>query len=85
MSQNGGSGTCNTSANAANFKSYANAAAAGWVGNALYRWDGAAYTFRTYNDPDPAMKANLQLWQGYWLQVTDANAANTYSLIVVKP
>lgn len=85
VSQNGGSGTCNASANAATFKSYANAAAAGWVGNALYRWDGAAYTFRTYNDPDPAMKATLQLWQGYWLQVTDANAANTYSLIVVKP
>ncbi|WDT74563.1 MAG: fibronectin type III domain-containing protein [Candidatus Manganitrophus sp.] len=85
VSQNGGSGTCNASANAATFKSYANAAAAGWVGNALYHWDGAAYTFRTYNDPDPAMKATLQLWQGYWLQVTDANAANTYSLIVVKP
>ncbi|MBI3804504.1 MAG: fibronectin type III domain-containing protein [Nitrospirae bacterium] len=85
VGQNGGTGTCTSSANAANFKSYANAVAAGWVGNALYRWDGAAYTFKTYNDPDPAQKATLQLWQGYWLQVTDANAANTYNLIVVKP
>lgn len=85
VSQNGGSGTCNSSANAANFKSFANAVAAGWVGNALYRWNGTAYTFKTYNDPDPTQKATLQLWQGYWLQVTDANAANTYSLIVVKP
>ena len=85
VSQNGGTGTCTASVNLANFKSYANAVAAGWVGNALYRWDGNAYTFRTYNDPDPTLKAALHLWQGYWLQVIDANAANTYSLIVMKP
>lgn len=85
VSQNGGAGTCNSSANAANFKSYANAVAAGWVGNALYRWDGNTYTFRTYNDPDPSLKAALQLWQGYWLQVTDANPANVYTLVIVKP
>jgi len=85
VSRNGGAGTCTSSVNDGNFKSYANAVAAGWVGNALYRWDGTSYTFRTYNDPDPTLKATLQLWQGYWLQVTDANAANTYSLVVVKP
>jgi hypothetical protein len=85
VSRNGGAGTCTTAANDANFKSYANAVAAGWVGNSLYRWDGNTYTFRTYNDPDPTLKAMLQLWQGYWLQVVDANPANTYSLLVVKP
>jgi hypothetical protein len=85
VGRNGGTGTCTAATNDANFKSYANAVGAGWVANSLYRWDGNSYTFRTYNDPDPTLKAVLQLWQGYWLQVADANPANTYSLVVVKP
>ena|GEM_PF-3608945 len=83
VSQNGGTGTCTASVNLSNFKSFANAVAAGWVGNALYQWNGTTYTFNTYNDP--TQKAVLRLWQGYWLQVIDANGANTYKLIVVKP
>ncbi|MCG3116481.1 MAG: fibronectin type III domain-containing protein [Candidatus Manganitrophus sp. SA1] len=91
VGRNGGSGaTCvpGTGAgttNDANYKSYANAQAAGWlIGNALYQWDGATYSFKTYNDPDPTLKATLKLWQGYWLQVSD-NTGNTFTLFIFEP
>lgn len=44
-------------------KSYEDAVIAGWVGNAIYNYNGSTYDFSMYSD------AILKLWQGYWVSV----------------
>ncbi|HUJ79293.1 MAG TPA: LamG-like jellyroll fold domain-containing protein [Nitrospiria bacterium] len=59
---------------------FAQAVAAGVVGNAVYVWTGAAEVPVTYNASPPAL---LQPWQGYELFVTDATCA--YQLLIPQP
>ena len=57
-------------------KSYEDAVIAGWVGNAIYNYNGSIYNFSIYTD------ATLKLWQGYWVAVLQ----NTqFEIIIYKP
>ena len=49
---------------------------AGWVGNAVYNFDGSTYNFSIYRD------TNLKLWHGYWLAVLQEGL---FELVVPKP
>ncbi len=57
-------------------KSYEDAVIAGWVGNAIYNYNGSTYDFSMYTD------ATLSLWQGYWVSVLQ-NAQ--FEIIIYKP
>ena len=57
-------------------KSYEDAVIAGWVGNAIYNYNGSIYNFSIYTD------ATLKLWQGYWVAVLQ-NAQ--FEIIIYKP
>ncbi len=57
-------------------KSYEDAVIAGWVGNAIYNYNGSTYDFSIYTD------ATLKLWQGYWVAVLQ-NAQ--FEIIIYKP
>ncbi|MBI4714890.1 MAG: putative Ig domain-containing protein [Nitrospirae bacterium] len=60
-------------------RSFEAAARAGWVGNALYPFDGLSYGFLAVNeDPSPA----LEPWKGFWLSAKDDAA---YELIFSRP
>ena len=57
-------------------KNYEDAVIAGWVGNAIYNYNGSTYNFSEYTD------AILKLWQGYWVAVLqDAQ----FEIIIYKP
>jgi hypothetical protein len=53
----------------------------GWVGNAVYDYNGSGYNFTLYSS------AILEPWKGYWLWVMNNNVlnGNTYELIVPQP
>lgn len=55
---------------------FAAAVSAGWVGNAVYNFNGSTYDFVGFNE------AVLKLWQGYWLAVS---GDGSYELIITKP
>ena len=57
-------------------KSYENAVIAGWLGNAIYNFNGSTYDFSMYTD------ATLKLWQGYWVSILQGDQ---YELIMYKP
>jgi hypothetical protein len=52
----------------------------GWVGNAIYIYDGAGNVAAAYNGTPPVV---LQPWQGYWFQVLKNDC--TYELVIPKP
>ncbi|HEY5594288.1 MAG TPA: LamG domain-containing protein, partial [Nitrospiria bacterium] len=60
---------------------YATAVTNGWVGNAVYSYNGSGYSFILYSS------AVLDPWKGYWLWVrnNDVVNGNTYELIVPTP
>ena len=57
-------------------KSYEDAVIAGWLGNAIYNFNGSTYDFSMYTD------ATLKLWQGYWVSILQGDQ---YELIMYKP
>ncbi len=57
-------------------KSYEDAIIAGWVGNAIYNYNGSTYDFYMYTD------ATLKLWQGYWVSILQ-NAQ--FEMLIYKP
>ncbi|MEK6584533.1 MAG: fibronectin type III domain-containing protein, partial [Nitrospirota bacterium] len=57
-------------------KSYEDAVIAGWLGNAIYNFNGSTYDFNIYTD------ATLKLWQGYWVSILQGDQ---YELIIYKP
>ncbi len=57
-------------------KNYEDAVIAGWVSNAIYRYNGSTYDFDLYTD------ATLKLWQGYWISVLQNGQ---YEIIIYKP
>jgi hypothetical protein len=70
-------------------KSFADAATANWVANAIAVWDGAADISVAYNDVVPA---RLQPWQGYRFRVVDDDPTIvaspdgcSYELVIPKP
>ena len=71
LRQNGNNATC---------KTWADAVTAGWVGNAIYSFNGSSYVPLTTTDTLPAL---FEPWKGYWLYVADT--ANTYELVIVRP
>lgn len=58
------------------FKSYEDAVIAGWLGNAIYNFNGSTYDFSMYTD------ATLKLWQGYWVSILQGDQ---YELVIYKP
>ncbi|MBI5197013.1 MAG: fibronectin type III domain-containing protein [Nitrospirae bacterium] len=58
-------------------KTLEGAVTAGWVGNALYEFNGSTYTYQPY------LEARLKLWHGYWLAVL--SEVGSYELIISKP
>lgn len=57
-------------------KNYEDAVIAGWVGNALYNYNGSTYDFELYTE------ARLKLWRGYWLAVLQNGQ---YEIVIYKP
>jgi hypothetical protein len=57
-------------------KTLAEAVSSGWVGSALYSFNGSTYGFVHYSD------AVIQLWQGYWVAVL---ADGLYEMVISKP
>lgn len=57
-------------------KTFEQAVVAGWVGNAIYSYNGSTYDFAVHST------ATLKLWHGYWLAVL---GEEMYELIITKP
>jgi len=57
-------------------KNYEDAVIAGWVGNAIYYYNGVLYDFIMYTD------AKLKIWQGYWVEVLQNSH---FEIIIYKP
>ncbi|HEY5593918.1 MAG TPA: hypothetical protein VIL61_02020, partial [Nitrospiria bacterium] len=74
-------GTVYVRQNGSSCVDYATAVTNGWVGNALYYYNGSGYSFILYSS------AVLEPWKGYWLWVrnNDVVNGNTYELIVPTP
>ena len=59
-----------------NLKNFQDAVIAGWIGNAIYNYNGSTYDFSMYT------QAKLRLWQGYWLALLQDGQ---YEMIIYKP
>lgn len=57
-------------------KSYEDAVIAGWVGNAIYNFNGSTYDYSLYTE------AILKLWQGYWIAVLQNGQ---YEMLIYRP
>jgi hypothetical protein len=57
-------------------KNYEDAVIAGWVGNAIYNFNGSTYDYSLYTD------AILKLWQGYWIAVLQNGQ---YEMLIYRP
>ncbi|MBI5198088.1 MAG: hypothetical protein HZA19_05700 [Nitrospirae bacterium] len=57
-------------------KTFEDAVIAGWVGNAVYNFNGSTYDFSVYGE------TKMKLWHGYWFAVLKEGV---YELVVPKP
>jgi hypothetical protein len=68
--------------------SFETAVANGWIGSAIYSFDGTQYNAKRYqdilppSDPNYQPPAVLSLWNGYWLQLLAGDSG--YSLIYLS-
>ncbi|MFQ5455433.1 MAG: fibronectin type III domain-containing protein [Nitrospirota bacterium] len=58
-------------------KDFENAVISGWVGNAIYSFDGSVYDFNFYTD------SVLRLWKGYFIHLSKDDG--NYELIINRP